>query len=71
MAYKVAGGTKWWQVRAGPGVECEWIVMKKDWKDAKKEDRERASAKEGTVGEDGGVGENGECKSGLIQIDVS
>lgn len=34
MAYKVAGGSKWWQVRAGPGVEGEWIVMKKDWKEA-------------------------------------
>jgi hypothetical protein len=33
MAFKVAGGTKWWQVRAGPGVEAEWIVMKKDWKE--------------------------------------
>lgn len=32
MAYKIAGGSKWWQVRAGPGVEAEWIVMKKDWK---------------------------------------
>jgi hypothetical protein len=34
MAYKIAGGTKWWQVRAGEGVEAEWIVMKKDWKEA-------------------------------------
>lgn len=41
MAYKIAGGTKWWQVRAGPGVEGEWIVLKKDWKDYQK-------AKEGT-----------------------
>jgi hypothetical protein len=36
MAYKIAGGTKWWQVRAGPGVEGEWVVMKKDWKDYQK-----------------------------------
>ena len=36
MAYKIAGGTKWWQVRAGPGVEGEWIVLKKDWKDYQK-----------------------------------
>jgi len=34
MAYKIAGGSKWWQVRAGSGVEGEWIVMKKDWKEA-------------------------------------
>ncbi|KAL7422038.1 hypothetical protein Q5752_003811 [Cryptotrichosporon argae] len=32
MAYKVAGGSKWWQVRAGPGVEAEWIVLKREWK---------------------------------------
>lgn len=30
MAFKIAGGTTWWQVRAGRGVECEWITMKKD-----------------------------------------
>jgi hypothetical protein len=36
MAYKIAGGTKWWQVRAGPGVEAEWVVLKKDWKDYQK-----------------------------------
>lgn len=36
MAYKIAGGTKWWQVRAGPGVEGEWIVLKKDWRDYQK-----------------------------------
>jgi len=36
MAYKIAGGTKWWQVRAGPGVEGEWVVMKKDWKEYQK-----------------------------------
>ena len=42
MAYKIAGGTKWWQVRAGPGVEGEWIILKKDWKDYQK-------AKEGSM----------------------
>ncbi|WVF71169.1 hypothetical protein IAT40_005967 [Kwoniella sp. CBS 6097] len=39
MAYKIAGGTKWWQVRAGHGVEAEWIVMKKDWKGVVEEER--------------------------------
>ena len=39
MAYKVAGGNKWWQVRAG-SLEGEWILMKKDFKDL------RASAEE-------------------------
>ncbi|WVQ67321.1 uncharacterized protein L199_005517 [Kwoniella botswanensis] len=46
MAYKIAGGTKWWQVRAGQGVEGEWIVMKKDWKgvvaEEKREKKQRA-----------------------------
>lgn len=31
MAFKVVGGTKWWQVRAGKGLECEWIAMKKGY----------------------------------------
>lgn len=30
MAYRIAGGTVWWQARAGPGVEAEWITMKRD-----------------------------------------
>ncbi|WVR06766.1 hypothetical protein IAU60_003801 [Kwoniella sp. DSM 27419] len=50
MAYKIAGGTKWWQVRAGRGLEAEWIVMKKDWKEVvaeeKREQEEWAKAKE-------------------------
>lgn len=47
MAYKIAGGTKWWQVRAGNGVEGEWIVMKKDWKEHVKQENERKQNKEG------------------------
>lgn len=47
MAFKVAGGTKWWQVRAGQGVEAEWIVMKKDWKEVVAEEkREKEKRKE-------------------------
>jgi hypothetical protein len=47
MAYKIAGGTKWWQVRAGPGVEAEWVVLKKDWKDYQKaKDRGAQTEKE-------------------------
>lgn len=41
MAYKIAGGSKWWQVRAGAGVEAEWIVMKKDYKVWEKGEKER------------------------------
>jgi hypothetical protein len=79
MAYKIAGGSKWWQVRAGSGVEGEWIVMKKDWKEAngrngrsgsrtpdkmsQRKDQSGTDPEEGLVGEDGGVRRNGECKS--------
>lgn len=40
MAYKIAGGTKWWQVRAGEGVEAEWIVMRKDYREGLGRDKE-------------------------------
>lgn len=71
MAYKVAGGTKWWQVRAGPGVEAEWIVLKKDWKDYQRskekereqEELEQRRADDGMVGDDGGVDGSGHCES--------
>ena len=62
MAYKVAGGTKWWQVRAGKGLEGEWIVTKKDWRDAQKEDKQKAKANDGIAGEDGEMKDNGECE---------
>ena len=60
MAYKVVGGTKWWQVRAGIGVEGEWLVMKKDWRESNRADKERA--KDGAVGSDGGLHEDGRCE---------
>ncbi|RXK39917.1 hypothetical protein M231_02851 [Tremella mesenterica] len=44
MAYKIAGGSKWWQVRAGPGVQAEWIVMKKDWKELREQEKKEQSA---------------------------
>ena len=82
MAYKIAGGTKWWQVRAGPGVEGEWIVLKKDWKDYQKKEKEREKEKElgredqeeqerrqdGMVGEDGGVDGSGHCEFSALQF---
>lgn len=42
MAFKIAGGTTWWQVRAGPGVECEWIVLKQNAQRWNREDARRA-----------------------------
>lgn len=44
MTYKIAGGSRWWQVRAG-GLEGEWIAMKKDYEPALKEERERQKAR--------------------------
>ena len=38
MAYKIAGGSKWWQVRAGHGVEAEWIVMKDEYRRSEREE---------------------------------
>ncbi|WRT66661.1 uncharacterized protein IL334_003621 [Kwoniella shivajii] len=53
MAYKIAGGTKWWQVQSGQGVEAEWIVMKKDWKEVVAEEkREKLKRAEDAVGEE-------------------
>ncbi|KAL1411376.1 hypothetical protein Q8F55_002332 [Vanrija albida] len=45
MAYKVAGGVKWWQVRAGQGVEAEWIAMRSEYKEAVELDHKKKSAK--------------------------
>jgi hypothetical protein len=38
-AFKLCGGTKWWTVRFQPGVEGEWIGIKKDLR--KEEERMR------------------------------
>ena len=68
MAYKIAGGSKWWQVRAGPGVQGEWIIMKKDWKDYRAKERDFESqnkdalADVGLAGEDEGLKQNGQCE---------
>jgi hypothetical protein len=59
MAYKIAGGTKWWQVRAGPGVEGEWVVMKKDWKDYQKA---RDKGSQGKKGKGKGKGKEPEAE---------
>lgn len=61
MAFKVAGGTKWWQVRAGQGVEAEWIVMKKDWKDVIAEEKKEKGKRKGKKKEAEGEPEDNEC----------
>lgn len=60
MAFKVAGGTKWWQVRAGQGVEAEWIVMKKDWKDVIAEEKKEKGKRKGKKKEAEGEPEDNE-----------
>jgi len=74
MAYKIAGGTKWWQVRAGPGVEAEWVVLKKDWKDyqkardkgaqmEKEKEKEKEKEREASADQDREIeDDSGECR---------
>ncbi|KAF5326623.1 hypothetical protein D9611_000275 [Ephemerocybe angulata] len=38
---QLVGGIKWWQVRGVNGVDGQWIVAKKDWKEAKRRDKQR------------------------------
>jgi hypothetical protein len=44
QASRVAGGTRWWQVRGLNGVDASWIVTKKDLESAKKERLRRETA---------------------------
>lgn len=80
MAYKIAGGTKWWQVRVGRGLEAEWIVMKDEYRRSEKEEkkyrnglRKEAKERHGTTGKgmaedvDEEVNEEGELDSGCKQ----
>lgn len=39
---QLVGGVKWWQVRGVNGVDGQWIVAKKDWREAKQRDKQRA-----------------------------
>lgn len=41
---RVAGGVKWWQARATNGVDAEWIMTKKDLREANKRDKGRTTA---------------------------
>lgn len=61
MTFKIAGGTKWWQVRAGQGVEAEWIVMKKDWKEVVAEEKRENEKRNGKKKEAEGEREDDEC----------
>lgn len=71
MAYKIAGGSRWWQVRAG-GLEGEWIAMKRDYepglKEEKKREKARRKGEKGKIEEregEGGVEDDG-CEYGSL-----
>ncbi|ORX35612.1 hypothetical protein BD324DRAFT_652162 [Kockovaella imperatae] len=71
MAYKIAGGSKWWQVRAGPGVEAEWIITKKDWKDYQARERDwKTKAESEQIGlmQDGGLDKDGEFRKEMDEL---
>ncbi|KAH9066003.1 Alpha/Beta hydrolase protein [Lactarius deliciosus] len=47
-ARRVVGGVRWWQVRPGDrGIDAEWIMDKRDWKEARRREKAAAAA-EGT-----------------------
>ncbi|GAC76754.1 arylacetamide deacetylase [Moesziomyces antarcticus T-34] len=41
---KLVGGEKWWQLRAMPGVQGEWIAMSNDWKKMKSMEKKAQQA---------------------------
>ncbi|KAI9452278.1 Alpha/Beta hydrolase protein [Lactarius psammicola] len=65
-ARRVVGGVRWWQVRPGDrGIDAEWIMDKRDWKEAKRREKAAAAAeKTQTQTRTGGVGESGSGSPG-------
>ncbi|KAI9441920.1 alpha beta-hydrolase [Lactarius indigo] len=57
-ARRVVGGVRWWQVRPGDrGIDAEWIMDKRDWKEARRREKAAAMAERtGSVGESGSPG---------------
>ncbi|KAH9165055.1 Alpha/Beta hydrolase protein [Lactarius sanguifluus] len=44
-ARRVVGGVRWWQVRPGDrGIDAEWIMDKRDWKEARRREKAAAAA---------------------------
>lgn len=57
QAAKVTGGTRWWQVRGLKGIDANWIVVKKDWVQAKKNQKERERQRQASSGSQQGHGQ--------------
>ncbi|KAF7968620.1 hypothetical protein HWV62_30015 [Athelia sp. TMB] len=69
------GGTKWWQVRGLDGIDAQWVVAKKDWREAKKKHEEQEKQKEGksprpSNGDSSGVSDDNDPDSGAYQQDM-
>lgn len=50
QAAKIAGGIRWWQVRGVKGIDANWVVVKKDWVQAKKNQKERERQRQASSG---------------------
>ncbi|KAH9055377.1 Alpha/Beta hydrolase protein [Lactarius vividus] len=56
-ARRVVGGVRWWQVRPGDrGIEAEWIMDKRDWKEARRREKAAAAAEKSQTRESGSPG---------------
>ena len=64
MTKKIAGGTRWWQVRGIAGVEANWVANKKEWNKAERQHpasdtRSRSPPSNPSIdGHDGGADKN-------------
>ncbi|KAH9165053.1 Alpha/Beta hydrolase protein [Lactarius sanguifluus] len=56
-ARRVVGGVRWWQVRPGDrGIDAEWIMDKRDWKEATRREKAAAAAEKSQTRESGSPG---------------
>ncbi|KAH8984794.1 Alpha/Beta hydrolase protein [Lactarius hatsudake] len=69
-ARRVVGGVRWWQVRPGDrGVDAEWIMDKRDWKEARRREKAAAAAEGTQTSESPGAGAAGStCLSPLSPL---
>ncbi|KAH9020633.1 Alpha/Beta hydrolase protein [Lactarius pseudohatsudake] len=56
-ACRVVGGVRWWQVRPGDrGIDAEWIMDKRDWKEVRRREKATATADKTQTRESGSPG---------------
>ncbi|KAH8985536.1 alpha beta-hydrolase [Lactarius akahatsu] len=56
-ARRVVGGVRWWQVRPGDrGIDAEWIMDKRDWKEARRREKAAAATEKSQTRESGSPG---------------